>query len=67
MTLIRYSNLPRLSRLVPAYGRSPWNGLENQIDRLFDSALSDFASPNAAHCEERLAEGQQNRPVDGFE
>ncbi|HMH65385.1 MAG TPA: hypothetical protein VK515_07350 [Rhizomicrobium sp.] len=26
-----------------------------------------FVPPNAASREERLAEGQQNRPVDGFE
>jgi len=42
MRLVRYSN-PNVRSLAPAYGfssRSPWTGLEDQIDQLFDSALS---------------------------
>jgi HSP20 family protein len=42
MRLVRYAN-PNARSLAPAYGfssRSPWTGLEDQIDQLFDSALS---------------------------
>ena len=44
MRLVRYS-YPTFRTLTPAFnaGRSPWNGLETEIDRLFDTALSDFA------------------------
>ncbi len=48
MNLIRYS-YPRTTSLVPAFGRSPWNGLESEIDRLFESALGDFANPAFEH------------------
>ena len=48
MNLYRYS-YPRTSTLVPAFGRNPWNGLETEIDRLFESALGDFASPAPEH------------------
>ncbi|HTX64584.1 MAG TPA: Hsp20/alpha crystallin family protein [Opitutaceae bacterium] len=45
-SLIRYTH-PRGS-LLPAFGFSspvPWTGLENDIDRWFESTLSDFLSP----------------------
>ena len=45
-SIIQYTN-PR-SSLLPAFGlpaRSPWVGLEGEIDRLFESALSDFVTP----------------------
>ena len=45
MTLVRYT-YPSFRPLTPAlsgFSRSPWSGLENEIDRLFDSALSDFS------------------------
>ena len=48
MNLIRYS-YPRTTALVPAFGRSPWNGLESEIDRLFETALGDFATPALEH------------------
>jgi HSP20 family protein len=48
MNLIRYS-YPRTSSLVPAFGRSPWTGLESEIDRLFETALGDFAGPAFEH------------------
>jgi len=48
MNLIRYS-YPRTSTLVSALGRSPWQGLESEFDRLFESALGEFASPSAQH------------------
>jgi len=48
MNLIRYSH-PRTTSLVPAFGRSPWTGLESEIDRLFETALCDFAAPALEH------------------
>jgi HSP20 family protein len=43
MRLIQYS-YPS-SRVAPSlgYGRSPWAGLESEIDRLFETALTGFA------------------------
>lgn len=49
MALIRYNNYPLTTRLLPAFGRSPWNGLEAEIDRLFESTLSDFVLPGSEH------------------
>ena len=55
--LTRY-HYPRTANLYPAFAaRSPLAGLESEIDRLFASALSDFArhlhtlraAPAAAH------------------
>ena len=49
-SIIRYTN-PRTS-LFPAFGfaaRSSWTGLESEIDRLFDTALSDFVMPAFEH------------------
>ena len=46
--IIRYT-YPRSASLIPAYAnRSPWAGLESEVDRLFDSALADFAAPALA-------------------
>jgi len=44
MRLVRYS-YPSYRTLQPARGLapSPWSGLESEIDRLFQSALTDFA------------------------
>ncbi len=44
MRLVRYS-YPSFRTLSPAYGfqRSQWSGLETEIDRLFETALSDFS------------------------
>ncbi len=43
MRIVRYTY--PTNRFTPAsvFGRSPWAGLETEIDRLFNSALSDFA------------------------
>ncbi len=43
MPIIRYTQ-PASRGLAPAlsFPRSPWTGLESEIDRLFDAALSDF-------------------------
>ena len=48
MNLIRYA-YPRTSSLVPAFGRSPWSGLETEINRLFETAVDEFASPGFEH------------------
>lgn len=48
MNLIRYT-YPRTTSLVPAFGRSPWTGLESEIDRLFDAAMGELATPAAEH------------------
>jgi HSP20 family protein len=43
MRLVRYT-YPSFRTLAPAgFQRSPWSGLENEIDRLFDTALGDFS------------------------
>jgi len=44
MRLVRYT-YPNYRSLAPALGfnRSPWSGLETEIDRLFESTLSNFA------------------------
>ncbi len=46
MTLVRYS-YP--TSLVPAFGRSPWSGLEAEIDRLFENTLTGFSSQEFGH------------------
>jgi HSP20 family protein len=48
MNLIRYT-YPRTASLVPAFGRSPWSGLESEIDRLFEAATSGLAAPAFEH------------------
>ncbi|MDO8543691.1 MAG: hypothetical protein Q7S40_24890 [Opitutaceae bacterium] len=47
MTLVRYTypSFRPLSTALGGFQRSPWAGLENEIDRLFDSAFSDFSGP----------------------
>ena len=46
-SIIHYTN-PRGTSLWPSFDfpvRSPWSGLEGEIDRLFGTALSDFMTP----------------------
>lgn len=46
-SIIQY-NHPRSTSLLPSFGfavRSPWRGLESEIDRWFESTLSDFMAP----------------------
>jgi HSP20 family protein len=45
MRLVRYT-YPNVRSLAP-FARSPWAGLESEIDRLFQSTLGDFASTAA--------------------
>ena len=44
MTLVRYSypSFRTLSPVLNGFGRSPWSGLETEIDRLFQSAMTDL-------------------------
>lgn len=49
MRLIRYS-YPAFRSVAPSFGgfqRSPWSGLETEIDRLFETALADFGTTAA--------------------
>ena len=51
MRIVRYS-YPTYRSLAPALGsftRSPWTGLESEIDRLFDAALGEYAGSTAAN------------------
>ena len=46
-SLIRYTN-PRSTGLLPSLdlvSRNPWAGIECELDRLFDTALSGFVAP----------------------
>lgn len=50
MRLVRYS-YPTFRTLSPALSglsRSPWTGLENEIDRLFETALGGFGDATSA-------------------
>lgn len=50
MRIVRY-NYPTYRSLAPAlanFTRSPWSGLENEIDRLFETALSGFGDGSSA-------------------
>lgn len=50
MTLVRYS-YPSFRMLAPTLGgfpRSPWAGLESEIDRLFETAMGDFSGATSA-------------------
>lgn len=43
--IIRYTYPRSASQFAPLANRSPWSGLESEVDRLFESALADFAAP----------------------
>jgi HSP20 family protein len=49
MRLVRYT-YPSFRTVTPAYGfqRSPWAGFETEIDRLFETALSDFGASTSS-------------------
>lgn len=40
---ITHYTYPTSRAIVPFTARSPWSGLESEIDRLFEAALSDFS------------------------
>lgn len=48
MRYIRYNYPTRRSLPVAAFGRGAWNGLESEIDRLFNAALAGTQSAAAA-------------------
>jgi HSP20 family protein len=65
MTLVRYT-YPTFRSVTPAFGgfqRSPWSGLENEINHLFASALSDFGGVAANRFPVDLYEDQNNTYV----
>jgi HSP20 family protein len=47
MRLVRYTYPSRSLASANASARSPWAGLESEIDRFFQSTLSDFVAPAA--------------------
>jgi HSP20 family protein len=51
MRIVRY-NYPNYRNLAPALSglsRSPWSGLESEIDRLFETALTGFGDLTSAN------------------
>jgi HSP20 family protein len=64
MRLVRYS-YPSFRSLNPALGfqRSPWSGLESEINRVFESALSDFNGAPANRFPVDLFEDKTNTYV----
>jgi HSP20 family protein len=65
MTLVRYT-YPTFRSVTPAFGgfrRSPWAGLENEINQLFESALSDFNGTPSNRFPVDLYEDQNNTYV----
>lgn len=61
MTLVRYT-YPSFRSISPAR-RSPWFGLESEMDRLFETALADFGSASATRFPVDLYEDQDNTYV----
>jgi HSP20 family protein len=49
MRMVRYSNQNNRSSGSGFGAMSPWTGLESEIDRLFNSALSNFGSNHLGH------------------
>jgi HSP20 family protein len=65
MRLVQY-NYPSFRTLAPSFGgfpRSPWTGLESEIDRLFETALSGFAGTSPARFAVDLYEDKVNTYV----
>jgi HSP20 family protein len=61
MRLVRYT-YP--SFRTPAFGgRSPWSGLESEIDRLFETAMTDFGGTSANRFPVDLYEDENNTYV----
>lgn len=61
MRIVRY-NYPSYRGV--ASSRSPWSGLEGEIDRLFESALGDFADASSVgRCSVNLYEDKDNTYV----
>lgn len=58
--IIRYQQPRNLGMFAV---RSPWTGLETELDRFFESALSDFAAPAAPRFPVDLYEDNDNSYV----
>jgi HSP20 family protein len=65
MRLVRYT-YPSFRSVTPAFAglqRSPWSGLETEIDRLFETAWSDFGSVPSSRFPIDLYEDKDNTYV----
>jgi HSP20 family protein len=65
MTLVRYT-YPTFRSVTPAFTglrRSPWSGLENEINQLFENVLADFSGVPANRFPVDLYEDQNNTYV----
>lgn len=65
MRLVHYT-YPSTRSFSPVFGsltRSPWSGLETELDRLFETALSDVAAPVAGRFPVDLYEDKDNTYV----
>ena len=65
MRLVRYTypNYRSPALALGGFARSPWSGLETEIDRLFESALGDFVSTNDTRFPVDLYEDKDNTYV----
>jgi HSP20 family protein len=63
MRLIRYTYPAVLAPAVNAFQRSPWLGLETEMDRLFDSALDGFGGATNTRFPVDLYEDKANSYV----
>ena len=65
MRLVQYT-YPNFRTLTPAFGafqRSPWSGLESEIDQLFETALGDFNAGASTRVPVDLYEDKDNMYV----
>ncbi|MGH7957969.1 MAG: Hsp20/alpha crystallin family protein [Opitutaceae bacterium] len=62
MRLVHYS-YPTFRSFTPAFQRPPWPGLETEIDRLFETALSDFNGASSTRFPVDLYEDENNTYV----
>jgi len=62
MNIVRYTypTYRRLATVPGSFARSPWTGLESEIDRLFETALGDFSTPSAGQFPVDLYDDKDN-------
>lgn len=64
MRIVRYNQpITRGHSALNRYAYTPWAGLENEIDRLFNTALGDFTAPAANQFPIDLYEDKDNAYV----
>ncbi len=63
MTLVRYTYPTTQPRSLSPFARSPWAGLEGEIDRLFQSSLGEFAGGVSRRVPVDLFEDKDNTYV----